>query len=102
MIRRRKKRRKTASSPSKVCPFCGVPFIFAQKKDRSVYDWYINNSVLWQSVREWALQRAEYKCEKCGVSFPLQVHHKTYCRLGKERPEDLIVLCEECHEEEHE
>lgn len=28
----------------------------------------------------------------------LHVHHRTYERLGEELPEDLVVLCEVCHE----
>ena len=101
MIRKRVKRKKTDASHFKICPFCGVPFEFTKERDRRVYDWYVNNSQLWQNTREWALQRAEYKCEKCGVSFPLQVHHKSYSRLGKEHPDDLVVLCQDCHDKEH-
>jgi 5-methylcytosine-specific restriction endonuclease McrA len=101
LIRKRRMRKKTARSHSKVCLFCGMPVEFAVSRDRKAYDWYINKSVLWQSIREWALLRAGHKCEKCGAEFPLQVHHKTYARLGKEGPDDLIVLCESCHEEEH-
>lgn len=33
----------------------------------------------------------------CQSRFRLQVHHKTYARLGKERLEDLQVLCFNCH-----
>jgi hypothetical protein len=33
----------------------------------------------------------------CNKKHNLQVHHKTYIRLTKERMEDLIVLCEDCH-----
>jgi hypothetical protein len=31
----------------------------------------------------------------------LEVHHKTYERLGDERDEDLEVLCARCHEQHH-
>ena len=31
----------------------------------------------------------------------LDVHHKTYARLGCEAPEDLEVLCRACHDERH-
>jgi 5-methylcytosine-specific restriction endonuclease McrA len=102
MIRKRTLKKKRGRSLSKVCPFCGIPFAFATERSRRAYDWYINKSVLWKSIREWALLRAGNKCEKCGAAFPLQVHHKTYARLGKEGPNDLIVLCVPCHEEEHE
>ena len=32
---------------------------------------------------------------------PLHVHDLTYANLGAERPEDLQVLCEQCHRWEH-
>jgi hypothetical protein len=31
----------------------------------------------------------------------LEVHHRTYERLGDERDEDLEVLCTRCHEQHH-
>jgi hypothetical protein len=27
----------------------------------------------------------------------LEVHHRTYTRLGFEIPEDITVLCDDCH-----
>ena len=34
----------------------------------------------------------------CGIGDAvLNVHHKTYCRRGREEPGDLIVLCRNCH-----
>lgn len=32
----------------------------------------------------------------CGF-LPVQVHHVTYVRLGRERPEDIVGLCDDCH-----
>lgn len=55
----------------------------------------------WQTVRDAALKRANYQCEKCKSAKNLQVHHITYKRLGYELPEDLIVLCKDCHENVH-
>ena len=55
----------------------------------------------WQSVRDAALKRANYQCEKCKSAKNLEVHHITYKRLGYELPEDLIVLCKDCHENVH-
>jgi 5-methylcytosine-specific restriction endonuclease McrA len=31
----------------------------------------------------------------------LHVHHKTYARFRKELPEDLEVLCADCHMKKH-
>lgn len=42
--------------------------------------------------------RAKYRCEACGQGPPLELHHKTYDRLGRERIADLELLCRGCHE----
>ncbi len=42
-------------------------------------------------------------CFSCKRSdMPLDVHHKTYKTLGKERLMDLALLCRECHNLVHE
>ena len=55
----------------------------------------------WQERRKLALQRAGYCCQRCRSDETLEVHHLSYDRLGFERPEDLYVLCNPCHAEEH-
>lgn len=56
----------------------------------------------WRETRADALKRADHECESCGAfGSPLQVHHLTYERVGKERPDDLQVLCRSCHAAEH-
>lgn len=47
----------------------------------------------WKITRAAALRRAGYKCEICGSSKELNVHHLTYKNIGNERPEELKVLC---------
>ena len=58
----------------------------------------------WQLIRADKLARAGWLCERCGASgvrgAPLHVHHLTYERLGDEPPEDLLVVCPACHEDE--
>jgi len=52
----------------------------------------------WQRQRKEALERAGHRCQVCNVDeLPLEVHHRTYERLGREVPDDLFVLCEVCH-----
>lgn len=52
----------------------------------------------WQSQRKAALKRAEFRCQVCNSGDKqLDVHHRTYERLGVEIPADLIVLCNDCH-----
>ncbi len=41
------------------------------------------------------------RCENCGATSGLSVHHRHYRTLGRERPEDLIVLCSDCHQARH-
>jgi len=36
-------------------------------------------------------------CEACGSDKKLQVHHRTYKTIGKERCMDLALVCELCH-----
>ena len=53
----------------------------------------------WHEVRVAALDRAKYRCQVCNrKDLTLNVHHRTYERRGEELPEDVIVLCRECHE----
>jgi hypothetical protein len=49
------------------------------------------------------MDRAGWRCETlgCPSEGPLQTHHLSYARVGKERDDDLIVLCEECHARYH-
>jgi 5-methylcytosine-specific restriction endonuclease McrA len=55
----------------------------------------------WQRVRTLALEQAGYACDLCGHSEQLEVHHRTYERLGFERQSDLLVLCHDCHRDHH-
>lgn len=55
----------------------------------------------WQRVRALALESAGAACELCAGKVRLEVHHRTYERLGFERPDDVIALCHECHRDHH-
>ncbi|MCK9327351.1 MAG: HNH endonuclease [Bacteroidales bacterium] len=57
----------------------------------------------WQAFRLKALKHYGKKCHLCGIKeVPyFHVHHLTYERLGKEKLSDVVVLCEECHNEVH-
>ncbi len=55
------------------------------------------HSEAWHKKRKRKLKEANYICEQCGASGALQVHHKTYDRLGREWMKDLEVLCPACH-----
>ena len=61
----------------------------------------------WQRFRRLALSAAGHRCARCDddgrttIDVFLEVHHLTYERLGRERLEDVEVLCTNCHMVEH-
>ncbi len=55
----------------------------------------------WARKRAKALTLAGNRCVLCNSSVGLNVHHRTYQRIGNERLDDLIVLCRACHERHH-
>jgi hypothetical protein len=55
----------------------------------------------WRARRISIIRRDKKRCTECGSKRRLQVHHKTYERVGEELPEDLITLCDDCHCKAH-
>jgi hypothetical protein len=51
----------------------------------------------WKERRETRLKRDDYKCRLCNSKSNLQVHHRTYKRIGCEHINDLTTLCQPCH-----
>lgn len=60
------------------------------------YEEYLNTSE-WAEKRAQALDHAKHRCQVCNSPDGLQVHHRTYENKGDEQPEDLTVLCGQCH-----
>jgi hypothetical protein len=56
------------------------------------YSEYINGPA-WKAKREEKLRQVGRRCECCGSSNRLEVHHLTYVRLFHEDLNDLMVLC---------
>jgi hypothetical protein len=60
----------------------------------------------WQKLRLQIFERDDWACCKCGdTEKTLAVHHKRYIRDKKPweyDPNDLMTLCEDCHQEEYE
>jgi hypothetical protein len=52
----------------------------------------------WQEKRDEVLGQARHRCRVCNSRHQLEVHHRTYDRVGHERSDDLTVLCRPCHE----
>lgn len=56
----------------------------------------------WQDVRlRYRNSKLPQNCYICKSSNNLNLHHKTYKRLGHERLNDLMYLCRDCHELTH-
>jgi hypothetical protein len=64
------------------------------------YDQYLRTG-WWQWRRKRSLWLAGYRCRRCQRDRCLQVHHVTYARRGDEADDDLEVLCNGCHRDEH-
>lgn len=61
-------------------------------------------SARWKKIRQRFINKANGTCPKCGwkkeswdKSRTLDLHHKTYERLGNERDSDLELVCSVCH-----
>lgn len=53
-------------------------------------------------IRRAALDAAGWRCERCGRSGRLQVHHrKPLYRGGRHELDNCVVLCGRCHLAEH-
>lgn len=59
-------------------------------------------SAKWKNFKKGLIKTRGHKCEKCGEKYrPLDGHHVTYKRLFNELPEDVLLLCHQCHKLEH-
>lgn len=63
----------------------------------------------WQKMREYILIRDKYRCQKCGKSGALEVHHVIHLTPDNINntaitlnDRNLITLCRDCHFKEHE
>lgn len=66
------------------------------------YSAYINSDA-WAIFRHNVLMKRGRTCERCGTDAPgvRHVHHLHYRRFQCEKPEDVQVLCHECHRQAH-
>ena len=108
----------------KKCAYCGKELTVSQrhniycssecanlaKQSKKIQDWLngiFDGSVkdgLSDSIRNYLLKQVNYKCEKCGWGeknpitnkVPLEIHHKDG-NYKNNRPENLEVLCPNCH-----
>jgi len=64
------------------------------------YDEYLM-SEHWLKVRNWMLKFSGHRCQMCGATSGLGVHHNNYGHLGEESRYDLAVVCVACHARHH-
>lgn len=62
---------------------------------------YIKSSRWFARRSRFIKETNAHDCYVCFSGEKLHLHHKTYKRLGKERNEDLVLLCKLCHMELH-
>lgn len=68
---------------------------------RERYEEYLASQA-WREKRRryFAAKRLPKTCLACG-SEQVQLHHRTYRRLGREHLQDLVPLCQPCHSAGH-
>src|SRR5262245_8854004 len=56
-------------------------------------------SAEWRELKDRLTRERGGKCERCGrPDVVLELHHKHYHSIGRERDEDLSLLCGLCHQ----
>lgn len=65
------------------------------------YKEYIS-SPEWAKLAQEVKRRRKYECALDPThAGPVEAHHRSYRQLGHEAPEDIILLCEQCHRRFH-
>jgi len=66
--------------------------------NRDSYRRYLHTSA-WYNLSTQVKERDHYRCRMifCRSTKRLEVHHKTYERIGREDLDDLVTLCHRCH-----
>ncbi len=77
-----------------------IAFFQNGNRSRDVYKRYLLTSH-WKNVKEEVIAKAGNKCQLCSNHDLLNVHHNNYKCIGKETPQDLIVICRKCHKRFH-
>lgn len=82
---------------------CDIDAIADYINDMDYHDFLI--TPYWRIIARHMKKKAKYKCQLCNSKGQLNVHHRTYDNHGYELTkceEDLICLCQDCHEKFHE
>jgi 5-methylcytosine-specific restriction endonuclease McrA len=94
------------NSHLRYCPQCaelviesakGYHFFNGRNDFPDRYDQHIS-SPQWKNLKRKVIEQRGNRCERCGrESASLELHHVHYRSLGSEQPEDVELLCRECH-----
>jgi len=76
-------------------PLPGTMYISPQEKAEYL------DSYAWKALKEVRLAIANYRCESCGSTDNLELHHTTYLRLTAEDIDDVRIQCNACHSALH-
>lgn len=74
--------------------------LMRREEEHDFYVTYIEGPE-WGRTRTLALEYYGDACCFCNSTERLNVHHRTYERLERERLADLIVICRDCHAKHH-
>lgn len=67
----------------------------------SDYDEYIHSVRWYETRRRYRASNRPQDCQLCGSTKQIALHHLTYERVGNERLDDLLPLCNDCHQLVH-
>jgi hypothetical protein len=60
--------------------------------DQKAYNAYLKSDH-WRDTRQRKLA-INPTCERCGSTYRLEIHHRTYNNLGRESDDELETLCQ--------
>lgn len=89
--------------PESMCnpPLDSKPKDKPRRKRFKDYGTYMRSKE-WRITRQDAIRTHLGQCDVCGAKDGLRVSHKHYRTLYEESPDDLDVLCADCHDNKYE
>jgi 5-methylcytosine-specific restriction endonuclease McrA len=58
--------------------------------------------IAYESLRQRVLRRDGWRCQLCGATSNLEIHHKRFrSHAGEDSELNLITLCAACHSSSH-
>ncbi|MBF0345719.1 MAG: HNH endonuclease [Nitrospirae bacterium] len=90
----------TESQPTQNIDFT-KPHPTEHKNKNYTYYEYLK-SPEWKALRLQALQRANFKCQRCASTNNLQGHHVRYPKVYRnDHIDNIMIVCRQCHEKKH-